>query len=126
MKHYLRHGASGYMYWNISTLQGGMSTWGWPQNSLVSVDEASHSYRFNHDYYLLKHLTHFVDVGAQRIKTVGTMDDALAFRNPDHSLIVLLRNELNTPRKVQVQAEKQSCLVELLPDSIATLTMRTA
>ena len=38
MKDYFRNGACGYMYWNISTAGHGTSTWGWPQNSLVSVD----------------------------------------------------------------------------------------
>lgn len=65
MKHYFRSGASAYMYWNISTAKGGLSTWGWAQNSLVSVDTAAKTFRYNHDYYLLKHLTHFVDVGAR-------------------------------------------------------------
>jgi glucosylceramidase len=34
MKHYLRSGASGYMYWNISLASDPRSTWGWAQNSL--------------------------------------------------------------------------------------------
>jgi len=62
MKHYLRSGASGYMYWNISTDLSGRSSWGWAQNALVSVDTEAKTFRFNHDYYLLKHLTHFVDL----------------------------------------------------------------
>ena len=69
MKHYFRSGARGYMYWNISTATGGTSTWGWAQNSLVCVDTAAKTFRYNHDYYLLKHLTHFVDVGAKRVES---------------------------------------------------------
>jgi hypothetical protein len=38
MKHYLGNGASVYDYWNISLKQGGISRWGWAQNSLVTVD----------------------------------------------------------------------------------------
>ena len=39
MRHYFTHGAVAYMYWNISLLErGGLSRWGWAQNSLVSVD----------------------------------------------------------------------------------------
>ena len=66
MKHYFRSGVSAYLYWNLSTDSTGLSTWGWAQNSLVSVDTAARTYRYNHDYYLLKHLTHFVDRGAQK------------------------------------------------------------
>jgi glucosylceramidase len=95
MKTYFRNGACAYMYWNIALTQGTPSTWGWKQNSLVSVDMASRTFRFTHDFYLFKHLSHFVDVGAHRLETSGTCDDALAFRNPDGTLVALLRNELD-------------------------------
>lgn len=47
MKHYFRSGASAYMYWNISTANGGLSPWGWAQNSLVSVDSAAKSFQLH-------------------------------------------------------------------------------
>jgi glucosylceramidase len=122
MKHYFRNGASAWMYWNISTANCGRSTWGWNQNSLVSVDAAARTFRYNHDFYLLKHLTHFVDVGATRLSTSGTADDALAFRNPSGSTAILLRNELPHPQMVQLQIGSQSVTAQLPPDSISTLT----
>ena len=123
MKHYLRSGASAYMYWNISTSDAGTSTWGWAQNSLVSVDSASKTYRFNHDYHLLKHLTHFVDLGALNLLTSGTCDDALAFVNPNGGLVLLMRNELARPQRVEVQVKNQAAMVELPADSISTVTI---
>ena len=123
MKHYFRSGVSAYMYWNISTADGGMSTWGWAQNSLVSVDSAAKSYRYTHDYYLLKHLTHFVDVGARNLVTTGTCDDALAFVNPDNSLVLLIRNELGRPQRVEMRVKNRAAMVELPPDSIGTVTI---
>ncbi len=124
MKHYLRSGACGYMYWNIALDLGGRSTWGWAQNALVSVDTAAKTYRFNHDYYLLKHLTHFVDVGARTTEMTGTSDDALAFVNPDGTVVVLLRNELAHPQWVQVQMHHRSLAIELPPDSVSTLSVK--
>ncbi len=91
MKEYFRRGATAYMYWNISTDATGMSTWGWAQNSLVSVDTNAKTFRYNHDYYLLKHLTHFVDVGREAPRATGTFDDALGFVNPDGSVVLLVR-----------------------------------
>jgi len=123
MKHYLRNGASAYMYWNISTANGGMSTWGWAQNSLVSVDSTAKGFHYNHDYYLLKHLTHFVDLGARALMTTGTCDDTLAFLNPDKSVVLLMRNELPHPQRVEVRVRDQSAMVELPADSIGTVTM---
>ena len=121
MKHYFRNGASAYMYWNISLEMNTPSTWGWAQNSLVSVDPVAKTYRFNHDYYLMKHLTHYVDLGAKSLETAGTCDNALAFVNPDGSVVVLLRNESSLAQKVQVRVRNREVTVELPPDSIATL-----
>ena len=124
MKHYLRSGANGYMYWNISNDLSGSSHWGWKQNALVSVDTAAKTYRYNHDYYLLKHLTHFVDVGARTLDVSGTCDDALGFVNPDGSVVMMIRNELAHAQLVQVQAQGRTFTIELQPDSVATLAVK--
>ncbi len=126
MKHYFRNGVSAYMYWNISTDRNGMSTWGWAQNSLVSVDTATKSFHYNHDYYLLKHLTHFVEVGATLLQTTGTCDDALTFRNPDGTIILLVRNELAHAQLLQVQLPDRAIAVQLPPDSVGTLAIKPA
>jgi glucosylceramidase len=124
MKSYFRNGACAYMYWNIALAQGAPSTWGWKQNSLISVDTAAGTFRYTHDYYLFKHLTHFVDVGAHRIETSGTCDDALAFCNPDGTLVLLLRNELDHSQRISVHIQQRNVALELPPDSIATLSLK--
>src|SRR5579859_7540593 len=126
MKHYFRSGASAYMYWNISTPDGGMSTWGWAQNALVCVNANSKTYRYNHDYYLLKHLTHFVDVGARNLVINGTCDDALAFVNPDKSIVALVRNERSHTQRVQMQVGNDTVMLELPSDSIGTFALKAA
>lgn len=123
MKHYFRSGASGYMYWNISLAKDARSTWGWKQNSLVTVDEAAKTHRFNHDYYVLKQLTHFVQVGAVRLDTSGTCDDVLAFRNPDGKVVTLLRNPSPREQRVQLQIAGREMMVKLPPDSLSTLSV---
>jgi len=124
MKSYFRNGVCAYMYWNIALAQGVPSTWGWKQNSLISVDTATGKFRYTHDYYLFKHLTHFVEVGAHRIDTSGTCDDALAFRNPDGTLVLLLRNESAHPQRIAVHLQKRNIALELPPDSISTASLK--
>ncbi|MFT4113179.1 glycoside hydrolase family 30 protein [Silvibacterium sp.] len=121
MRHYLSDGATGYMYWNISLLPGGVSHWGWPQNSLLTVNPTDRSYHWNHEYYLLKHASHFIQPGARRLDLDGTMEDALAFANPDGSTIVLLRNASSRERAVDliVHGERISGLMP--PDSFNTV-----
>jgi glucosylceramidase len=124
MRHYLTSGASGYMYWNISLEQGGVSHWGWPQNSLVTVDRAAKSFRYNHEYYLLKHASHFVARGARRVETSGTCGDALAFVNLDGSVVVLLRNESAMEKAIDVTIGGQKIAGSMAPDSFHTVVLR--
>ena len=121
MKFYLTHGANAYMYWNICLTTGGESHWGWSQDSLITVDPATRSYHFNHEYYLLKHVSHFVRTGAVRIETAGTCDDALAFLNPDQSIVVVVRNpeSFQRPLNIKIGEDKFSGLLE--GDSINTI-----
>jgi len=101
-----------------------LSTWGWAQNSLVSVDGATRSFHYNHDYYLMKHLSHFVDVGAKRVEMTGSCDDALGFVNPDGTVVLLLRNAAQHDQFVDVRAGEKMVTVKLLPDSISTVLMQ--
>jgi glucosylceramidase len=103
LKHYLTSVANAYLYWNISLKKGGISRWGWRQNSLVTVDEAAHTYQYNPEYYLLKHLSHYVRPGAHRLATSGAFTDLLAFQNPDQSVVVVAQNDGDTARAVRLR-----------------------
>lgn len=108
MKQYLGNGANAYMYWNTSLKQGGISTWGWKQNSLVSVDTVSKTYKYNYEYYLMKHLSHFVMPKAHRLKTSGAFNNLLAFQNPDRSIAVVVQNDTDTDKQIQIKIGKRS------------------
>jgi glucosylceramidase len=123
MKHYFRSGVHAYMYWNVSLEAGGISHWGWRQNSLVTVDPAAKTFKWNHEYHLLKHLSHFVQPGATRVETEGTADDALAFRNRDGGVVVVARNARLYPQPVTVAAGGATLSVTLEPDSYSTLAL---
>ncbi len=95
MKLYLGNGATVYDYWNMVLTEGGVSTWGWRQNSMVVVDAATGGYRFTPEYHLFRHMSRYVQAGAVRIAAVSWTgyDNALAFRNPDGSTVVLMQND---------------------------------
>lgn len=124
MKHYLRNGTSGYMYWNLSLERGGESHWGWPQNSLVTVDREAKTFRFNHEYYLLKHVSHFVQRGAKPLTLHGTFDDAIAFLNPDQSIVVILRNESSQEKAIDLTLGEHKISGSMPADSFNTLLLR--
>jgi len=107
MKHYITNGANAYLYWNTSLKQGGISTWGWKQNSLVSVDTINKTYKYNYEYYLMKHLSHFVKPQAKLLATSGDFNNLLAFINPDKSVVVVVFNESANEKSLNIKVGNQ-------------------
>ena len=124
MKHYFNNGASAYMYWNISLENGGFSRWGWQQNSLITVDTASKAYHYNYEFYLMKHLSHYVKPGAKLIETTGTFSNLLAFVNPDSSIVIVTQNDAKEPRKLTFKFGERSFSGSLEPMSFNTLLIK--
>lgn len=121
MKHYLNNGVSVYEYWNTSLVKGGISRWGWAQNSLVVVDPDTKTYNFSNEYYLLKHASHFVKPGAKKLEAAGTYTDLLAFVNPDKSVVVLIFNQELAEKSVNIKVNGKIYPTKLAPNSISTL-----
>ena len=124
MKFYLEGGANAYMYWNLSLPRDGESHWGWRQNSLITVDLSARTYQFNHEYYLLKHISHFVQPGAKRLRTQGLLVEALAFLNPDKSVVVVFRNSVDFGRPIDITVAHRRVAGWMEPDSFNTLLLR--
>lgn len=97
INHYLNNGMNHYMYWNMVLDNSGKSTWDWVQNMLISVNKTTHEVQYLPEFYLMKHLSHFVQPGAFRLKTSGGKDH-LAFVNPDGSTVLILVNTADTDR----------------------------
>ena len=78
-----------YSAWNLVLDKVG---WGidtdrkWAQNSLLVVDEGK--LIKTPCYYLFRHLCQFVDPGAKVVET--STRDALAFKNPDGSMVAVV------------------------------------
>lgn len=121
MKHYLKNGTNAYMYWNTSLKEGGRSTWGWHQNSLVSVDTTNNTYKYNYEYYLLKHVSHYVKPGARRLETKGGFEDILAFENKDKSVAIVLRNESPETKTLHLRIGTKVLAPTLKADSYNTI-----
>lgn len=124
MKHYLNNGATAYMYWNTSLLEGGISRWGWAQNSLVIVNEAEKTFAYTPEYYVMKHVSHYVLPGAVKLKTSGSYGDVLAFRNPDNSLVIVAGNETPTAQTVSFKLNDRVFTPVLKANSFNTLYIR--
>ncbi len=97
--HYLTNGVEAYTYWNLVLPPGGVSTWGWPQNALVTVDPATREVTYNPDFYAMAHLSRYVQPGARRICLVGPWTgNSVAFENPDGAVVVAVQNAAREAR----------------------------
>jgi glucosylceramidase len=128
MKHYFNNGVSAWHYWNMAMPTGGMSGWGWPQNSLLTVDAGAGTWRLNPDYYLLAHASHFIKPGAHRLALASYFgyDNLLAFRNPDGELVLLLQNEMTEPLRIRIMIGQRLLTMTLPADSFNTVTLPDA
>jgi glucosylceramidase len=84
-------GVTAYNAWHMVLDKGGKNidtSIGWAQDSLLVAD--SGQLTPTPAYYVFRHFSHFVEPGAKVVGTSG--GDAVAFKNPDGSLIVVLYN----------------------------------
>lgn len=84
-------GVTAYNAWHMVLDKGGKNvdlTNEWAQNSLLVADEGKLTP--TPAYYVFRHLSRYVDPGAKVVATSG--GDAVAFKNPNASLVVVLYN----------------------------------
>ena len=124
LKEYFTGGASAYLYWNLALARGGVSRWGWAQNSLVVIDEETSSFEFTHEYFVLKHVSHFVQTGARLVSTMSYSgyENQLAFQNPDGSFVVIVQNDTGEPQPLSILVEGRALEATLPADSLNTFT----
>jgi len=90
---WIRVGVTAYSAWNmvLDTVGTGIDTTRvWPQNALLTVDTATKKLNITPTYYVFRHVSQFVAPGARVAATSG--GDALAFRNPDGSVVAVVYN----------------------------------
>lgn len=121
ISHYLRNGARNFTYWNMVLDDTGTSPWGWKQNSLISVNPKTLEVVYHPEYYLMKHLSHYVEPGAQRLVLDNADDDILAFVNPDGKGVVIVANCADKSRQVVLRQGKKYLTVVLQPKSFSTI-----
>jgi glucosylceramidase len=95
-----RNGVSGWIDWNIVLdARGGPNHVGNFCDAPVIVDTATGEVRYQSGFYYIGHFSRFVRVGAERIASEGAPAglNAIAFRNPDGGVVVVVLNETDDP-----------------------------
>ncbi|MFP4017115.1 MAG: glycoside hydrolase family 30 protein, partial [Halanaerobiales bacterium] len=124
MRHYFANGVNSYIYWNMVLEPGGESTWGWKQNSLITIDTDSGEVCYNPEFYLMKHFSHFIKPGAVRLKTAGHWSgSALAFENTDGEIVIVVSNAMDRARNFTFIGKDQELALELKAYSFNTIIL---
>ena len=124
IRDWLKAGVNVYMAWNMVLDTAGKNLdvqRPWPQNALLVVDRAANRLIETPAYYVFRHLSYFVDPGATRIEATG--GDALAFRNPDGSLIAIVFNSGSQNATVAVAIGGSTFQVQVPGQGWATLNV---
>jgi glucosylceramidase len=124
LKHYICNGAESYAYWNMILEEGGVSTWGDPQNAMITIDNRN-KVIFNPDFYVMKHFSSAVQREAIRLGTSGSFSaDSLVFRNPDASIALELFNPFKEKYLLQCDIGDSSYQFELDPQSVNSILLK--
>ncbi len=122
IKHYVGNGAESYLYWNLVLEPFGRSTWGDPQNAMITIDPATSTYTLNPEYYVMKHFSSIIQRGAIRLGMCGSFAaDSLVFKNPDGSFALELFNPFDHVFSVDFELESEHYLFELEPKSVNSI-----
>ena len=96
-----------YSAWNmvLDTVGNGLDTCrGWNQDALLTVGASK--LNVTPAYCVFRHFSQFVDVGAKQVATSG--GDAVAFKNPDGTFVVVMYNSgsANSSYVVSISGQK--------------------
>jgi glucosylceramidase len=120
-RHYIANGATAYCYWNMVLAEGGLSTWGWKQNSLYTVDLATGKFTRRPEFHVMRHFAAHVPVGSVRRGLTGSLaSHAVAWETPTGQLVVVLNNPLDHDQTVVLDLAGKRISAQLAPRSFHT------
>jgi glucosylceramidase len=92
IRNWINKGVTAYSVWNmvLDTVGRGIDERIWAQNALLTVDTSAKTLNITPTYYVFRHLSQFVAPSAKVVGTTG--GEALAFKNPDGSIVAVAYN----------------------------------
>src|SRR5947207_1780024 len=95
-----------------------------PKNSMITIDVTRPTVTYNAEFYVMKHLAHFVAPGSVRVDLQGPWSgNALAFQTPDRSTVVVCANPFSEQVEVVMDVASDRFLLRLDAHSFNTLVL---
>lgn len=126
MYHYITNDAEAYVYWNMVLPPGGESTWGWKQNTLITVNPKTGEIIHNPEYYIMKHFSKFIKPGMHRIVLKNEWSaNAVGFQDASgKETVLVIRNPFVDSRSINMTFEGELQSFLLKPESINTILIK--
>lgn len=123
-QHYFTNGVNAYIYWNMVLQPKGRSTWGWEQNSMITVDPDEPKAVHNPEFYVMKHFAHFIGPGSRRIGLKGRWTgNALAFGTPEGRRVLVIANPFKEARTILLANDETHYKLMLDAESFNTIIL---
>ncbi len=122
IRDWVSKGVHMYSAWNMVLDTAGKNldtTRPWPQNALLVVDRTAKAMRPTAAYYVFRHASQYVDPGAKRVGTTG--GDALAFKNPDGTLVAIVHNTATSAKTMTVKIGGKTLQFSVPANGFATV-----
>jgi glucosylceramidase len=126
IKAFFDEGVNSYLLWNMVLDEEGKSIDAvrpWPQNAAIVVDKNTKEVIYTPMFYAFKHFTFFVEPGARYITADGGEEDVIAFLNPDDELVIVLQNDGQSPKTLNISVGDYWFTVTLPEMSWSTLVV---
>jgi glucosylceramidase len=128
IRDWLKAGVTVYELWNIVLKPDGKSIDSkkpWPQNSLITVDPATRVVHYTPLFGAIGSFSKFVPPGSRMIETEGVSAevDVVAFIDPAGRVVIVLYNRKEAPVSARVQVRRSVHIVNMPPQSFATLVV---
>jgi glucosylceramidase len=126
IKAFFDEGVNSYLLWNMVLDEEGKSIDAvspWPQDAAIVVDKNTKEVIYTPMFYAFKHFTFFVEPGAHYVDVGSSRKDAIAFLNPDGELVIVLQNDGQNPKTLNISIGDYWLTVTLPEMSWSTLVV---
>jgi glucosylceramidase len=127
IKGWIESGVDSYSAWNMVLDSVGRSldeVRPWAQNAMLTVDVGSGQLNLTPYYYVFRHLAQVVEPGSVRVGVSG--GDALAWRNPDGSIVTIMYNSGGSPAQTTLSVGGTNVQFEIPASGWATVNWQGA
>ena len=125
IKSWIDKGVNSYSAWNMVLDKGGFNldkARPWPQNALIMVDGTT--VKYTAAYYVFRHVAQFVEPGATVLSVTG--GNALAFKNPDGTVVTIMYNSGSAASNTTVSIDGVMYQVSIPSHGWATVNKKGA